>query len=659
MRMKSVNFRKTGAFSFECPVKDWPENGFLQVELRLTQRSLGRASFKLYRPGQETHAVRIYQKLIPGIRIRAGFDLSCLNSKSPFMMPRPGQYKSGFHGEPCHISEMDRMTLEFEALDGLEKIEIFDAFITTEKPEFPVEEKILVDEMGQIAIKDWPGKIHSADELTAILKKRREEAKNVTYPEGYSQWGGWLKKQFDKTGYFHTHFDGRRWWLVDPDGYAFLSNGPCYGNRMGIYSIVTGMEKLCTWLPEKDDPLYRAAYMQAYKDPEFFKRNGPDSPRDMWMFSFSRANMMRAFGDDWWNAWADIHGAQMRAWGMNTLGVGVGNYPDERTYDYIKKVQIPFVLSLINFPKPENCVFRDFPDVFDPIYKKLSEEYAKQLLPYREEPLLIGYFLTNEPEWLFQPVSLTRIMLRENTAPFARKVFITDMKEKYGQIETLNQAWKAGFSSFEDLDQHVPDGYMDTEEAKKDLAAFDAKMTRLYAKIPSDALRQAAPHHLNLGMRYSAFQPRTTSGFEQYDVFSYNCYQVSPIPKADAAYTGTQKPLMVGEWHFCGYDRGLLGSGLVQAHNQKERAKAIRYYTEQAFSHPGMVGIHYFEYFDQPALGRFDGATGQSGLVDVCTLPYPEVDEALKQAATRIYPIADGQIPPTEEMGIIDAEKIY
>ena len=63
--MKSIKLQKIGAFSFECPVKDWPENGFLQVDLRLTQRSLGVAFFKLYRPGEEKHAVQIRQKLMP------------------------------------------------------------------------------------------------------------------------------------------------------------------------------------------------------------------------------------------------------------------------------------------------------------------------------------------------------------------------------------------------------------------------------------------------------------------------------------------------------------------------------------------------------------------------------------------------------------------
>ena len=35
---------------------------------------------------------------------------------------------------------------------------------------------------------------------------------------------------------------------MDPDGYAFLSNGACYGNRMGIYSLISGVEQLAAAL---------------------------------------------------------------------------------------------------------------------------------------------------------------------------------------------------------------------------------------------------------------------------------------------------------------------------------------------------------------------------------------------------------------------------
>jgi len=31
--------------------------------------------------------------------------------------------------------------------------------------------------------------------------------------------------KFEATGFFKAHHDGKRWWLVAPDGYAFWSSG--------------------------------------------------------------------------------------------------------------------------------------------------------------------------------------------------------------------------------------------------------------------------------------------------------------------------------------------------------------------------------------------------------------------------------------------------
>lgn len=116
-----------------------------------------------------------------------------------------------------------------------------------------VEGRPLVDALGQRAEGAWPGKTGSLEELDAYLKKELEWAKTHNrYPEGWSRYGGWLNKHFDQTGWFHTVHDGRRWWLVDPDGYAFFSNGMCYGNRTGIYGMADHLDSLHQWLPPKE-----------------------------------------------------------------------------------------------------------------------------------------------------------------------------------------------------------------------------------------------------------------------------------------------------------------------------------------------------------------------------------------------------------------------
>ena len=37
------------------------------------------------------------------------------------------------------------------------------------------------------------------------------------------RFGGWKAKRFDATGFFRTQYDGRRWWLVTPEGHEELT----------------------------------------------------------------------------------------------------------------------------------------------------------------------------------------------------------------------------------------------------------------------------------------------------------------------------------------------------------------------------------------------------------------------------------------------------
>jgi len=42
--------------------------------------------------------------------------------------------------------------------------------------------------------------------------------------EGFDRFGGWMGKRFAATGFFRVEKDDR-WWLVSPEGNAFLSFG--------------------------------------------------------------------------------------------------------------------------------------------------------------------------------------------------------------------------------------------------------------------------------------------------------------------------------------------------------------------------------------------------------------------------------------------------
>ena len=53
-----------------------------------------------------------------------------------------------------------------------------------------------------------------------------------------------------------------------------------------------------------------------------------------------------------------------------------------------------------------------------------------------------------------------------------------------------------------------------------------------------------------------------------------------------------------------------------------------------------MVGIHYFQWNDQPLGGRFDGENYNIGLVNVGNLPYQEFVNYVRDANQRVYDVA-------------------
>ena len=185
------------------------------------------------------------------------------------------------------------------------------------------------------------------------------------------------------------------------------------------------------------------------------------------------------------------------------------------------------------------------------------------------------------------------------------------------------------------------------------LRAFRDILIKKYCEVPSQALSIVAPQHLNLGMRYNRLSKKELIGNESFSVSSFNCYRQSPTQMLDMLLGKLNMPALIGEWHIAAQTERNFASGLVSTPNQQERAKAWLYYTHQAVSHPMCVGLHYFEYNDQPLLGRFDGECMQHGLISVCNVPYPELSEAMHEFSQQMYELANQKIQPTTVKGEI------
>jgi hypothetical protein len=152
-----------------------------------------------------------------------------------------------------------------------------------------------------------------------------------------------------------------------------------------------------------------------------------------------------------------------------------------------------------------------------------------------------------------------------------------------------------------------------------------------------------------LGIRFGGTPPDYIIEMAKiFDVYSLNTYAYRPNPDyLSKVYSLTGLPVLIGEYHFGTPGRGM-AAGLCQVKDQYNRGVAYRYYTENAFSHPAVIGAHWFQWTDQANTGRNDGENYNIGIIDVTDRPYKELTEAIKLTHERLFRIHAGEMPPSD-----------
>lgn len=555
----------------------------------------------------------------------------------------PGRQKLDLAGQPCAIEDIGYLYLHFISGPTSIHVRLSDLRVCCGQPLYHIEHRPLLDELGQYLPADWPGRQPSVRAMASRLREFYGESQKLPaepgfYASDWNRWGGWGRKKLCAgTGFFRTFHDGKRWWLADPEGYAFFSIGPdCVGTDRETRA--DAWEHLLTYMPSPQGIYGRALRREDWGDGQ--------SPL---FIDYPMLNLMRAFGKDWREKWTELTARRLRAWGFNT----VANWSDE---GFCHAARLPYVLPLNTkapFPTTAETIYQDFPDVFSGEYLEKSRQLAQALIPYRDDPFLIGYFLCNEPGWGFEKgLNLGLQLLKSRNRLSSRRHLIAFLQERYrGEIAALNARWHTSFSSFQAL--LAPFGEADgiSQAGKGDLRDFTAVLIRQYATIPSQECRRIDSRHLNLGMRWAFIHdPLLLSGWEAFDVFSLNCYKIDPLPSLRAiAEAGVRKPLIIGEFHHGALDAAHTATGIRGVASQAERGRAYRYYVENAASFQNLVGCHYFTYNDQSALGRMDGECYNIGFVDACQTPYPAMVRAARDTALSLYEVACGERAPFAE----------
>lgn len=169
-----------------------------------------------------------------------------------------------------------------------------------------------------------------------------------------------------------------------------------------------------------------------------------------------------------------------------------------------------------------------------------------------------------------------------------------------------------------------------------------------FFKACKEALAAAAPHKLYLGCRFRSLRNAEalwTAAATWCDVISVNAYVNSVAVFTDGSYAAPKfdKPVLHSEFHFGTLHRGMFSAGLCPVGDQCERARNYRRVVEGALRHPYFVGSHWFQYRDQPLVGRGDGENYQIGFVDVCDRPYPVLTRAVREVAEKMYELRYAQ----------------
>jgi len=221
--------------------------------------------------------------------------------------------------------------------------------------------------------------------------------------EQYSKYGGWTAIKSKPTGFFRVEKIGENWWLIDPDGYAFISKGVNHISYNADHAPSLGYSPYAQVTKEK------------YGNIE----------------NWANASINRL-----WN------------WNFNTIGAW-------SNYETFNK-NMPYTIIMdIGASAGSSWLKGLFSDVFSQEFKNIAERRSKEICSSRaNDPFLIGYFVDNELRWgadwrsnrtLFDDFMA---MPKESDG---KKALVATLIEMYGNIDNFNSAWQVKLNSFDDL----------------------------------------------------------------------------------------------------------------------------------------------------------------------------------------------------------------
>ncbi|MFO2463889.1 beta-galactosidase [Pseudomonas sp. 15FMM2] len=529
------------------------------------------------------------------------------------------------------------------------------------EPVFKAAYSELVDAYGQSTRGRWPEKVSSDEQLKAAAVTEQQQLKGWLGGRdkaSLDKFGGWTKgPAFEASGFFRTEKRDGRWYLVTPLGHPFYSLGVNAVTADNSQTYVAGREWMFGALPKAGEP-----FDKYYGSGDNRSGNGAGQGRSFdvgrW-YDFYGANLHRTYGQpcavpadkapvaqlpavqqppctpERFDAqrWVSHTLDRLQAWGFNTIG----NWSAPQL---VAADRLPYTLPLSivgDYTSISTGIdwWGGIPDPFDPRFAMATERaVAIAARDHRDDPWLIGFFADNELAWAGpgndakSRYALAYGTLLMTTDVPAKRAFLKQLRDKYRNQAGLSKAWGIDIPAWELMEDPgfvppMPDPQHPQIEA--DFKHFQKTFADMYFKTISDALKWHAPNQMLLGGRYAVSTPEAVASCAQYcDVLSFNMYTLKPQDGYDfAALRALDKPVLITEFNFGSVDRGPFWGGVTQLAREADRGPAYATFLKQAMAEPSIVGVHWFQYLDQPVTGRLlDGENGHFGLVGITDVPF-------------------------------------
>ncbi|MEI7828426.1 MAG: agarase [Prolixibacteraceae bacterium] len=350
-----------------------------------------------------------------------------------------------------------------------------------------------------------------------------------------NKYGGLKKQRATTTGFFHVEKIGDRWWGVDPEG--------CLYFNMAINSISMGKS-----------PRNEKAVIDKFGTPQ------------NWMKQ--TIGMLQQNGFNCAGSWSDYQ------------SIVEANRTIEKPLAYTINWNFMSGYGRVRggtFQQPGHTGYpNDAIFVFDPGFETFCDSHARQVIAFKDDPNLFGYFSDNEMP--FKLKSLDNFLALPDSES-GRKAAEQWLKDK-------------GISKEQITDEH-------REE-------FMALVGEKYFSIISKAIKKYDPNHMYIGARFYSEEKNhekfMTAVGKYLDVVSNNYYNYWTPDSAQLAnwtkWTG--RPFIITEYYTKGEDSGMpnqSGAGWI-VRTQKDRGLFYQNYNLALIESKNCVGWHYFKYQD-------------------------------------------------------------